>query len=373
MREVFVNKTIRSVLIVVLLVLMIGSGGLFTFALTRPGTEYDPNKVKLDVKLVTRERVLTCAHKIYSNTEQNMWVAKTIIKNTGKIPVYDFKISYKIKDYCDWTSGELYPEIVPGETVRDFCWPSFEAEKLEGLTSKTPADLIMKYSYRGKEPVEDYEKIDLMGKNEFVLSNLAEEDMVIPFIDEVNNNMFLAAFVTHSDEAVQQFAGRVGAGLETGTNDQDALEAFIQCFYALREYGLKYDQPPFYLSDATAVQYVQYPGDTLARKTGTCMDLSILYASLMEAVGVRSYVAIIPGHVIPVVQLPISGDFVSIESTFIDKEYALSHFPGLTSPEVTAEECAQISDNELSESYSQGQLILVDVRYWWDAGVLPPW
>lgn len=367
------NKTLKSVLVVVLLVLMIGSGGLFTFALTRPSAEYDPNNVKLDVKLITRERVLTCAHKIYSNTEQNMWVAKTIIKNTGKIPVYDFKISYKIKDYCDWTSGELYPEIVPGETVRDFCWPSFEARKLEGLTSKTTADLVMKYSYRGKEPVEDYEKIDLMGKNDFVLSNLAEEDMVIPFVDETNNNMFLAAFVTHGDETVQQFASRVGAGLETAINDQDALEAFIRCFYALREYGIRYDQPPGYFLDGAQTQYIQYPRDTLARQTGTCVDLSILVASLMEAVGVKSYIALIPGHAIPLIELPQSGEIVPIESTFIDKEYALSHFPGLTSPEVTAEECVQISDNELSKSYSQGQLILVDVRYWWDAGVLPPW
>ena len=367
------SKTLKSVLVIVLVVLMVASGGLFVFTFTRQSAAYDPHKVKLDVKLITRERVLTCAHKIYGNTEQNMWVAKTIIKNTGKIPVYDFKISYKIEGYCDWTSGEHYPEICPGETVRDYCWPSFDPEKLEKLTSKTTADLVMKYSYRGKEPVEDYEKLDLMGKNEFVLSNLAEEDMVIPFIDQTNNYMFLAAFVTHSDESVQQFASVIGGGLDTATSDQDALEAFFRCFYALREYGIRYDQPPGYFLDGAQTQYIQYPRDTLARKTGTCVDLSILVAALMEAVGVKSYIALIPGHAVPVIELPQSGDIIPIESTFIDKEYTLSHYPGVTSPEVTAQECEQISEVDLENNYSKGQLILVDIHYWWDAGVLPAW
>lgn len=367
------SKPVKLVLVVMLVVLMAGSGTLFVIAITRPSASYDPSKVKLDVKLDTREQILTCAYKIYGDDEQEMWIAKTRIKNVGKIPVYDFKIRYKVGDYTDWTSGEDYPEICPGETVRDYCWAVLDGDEVNKITTKTPVELIMKYEYRGLEkPTEDYQKIFLLGKNDFVFSSLREEDM-LTFADGFDNYLFVAAFITPNEPTTKAFANALSGGLETVTNDNDALQAFLRCFTYMRNHGVKYIQEPAGFWTGTEAQYIQYPKDTLDRRSGTCIDLAITMAALMEAVGVRSYVALIPGHAIPLVELPSSGQLFAIESTFIDKEYALSHFQGLTSPEVTPEECLTVAQQQLQEAESTGQLILVDPEYWWKNGVVPSW
>ena len=139
------SKPMKVILVVVLVILTGASGALLIFTVTRPSAAYDAEKVKLDIDLHTRDEILTCAYKVYSDNNQNMWVAKTIIKNEGDIPVYDFKISYRINNYTDWTSGEEYKVIRPGQTVRDYCWPAFDADEIKEITTKTPVELIMKY------------------------------------------------------------------------------------------------------------------------------------------------------------------------------------------------------------------------------------
>lgn len=368
-----IKSKLRSTLVVALVGLMALSAIVFIIAAAVPGASYDPGKVKLKIDVHARERILTCAYKIYGNDQAEMWAAKTIIKNVGKMPVYDFKISYAVKGFTDWTSTEEYPVICPGETVRDYCWPSLDPDKVKEITTKTDVDLVMRYSYRGKaEPTEDYQKITLMGTNDFVWTSFDDKD-IVTYQDTLDNYGFLASFVTPHEEVTQEFASRVGSGLETATTEHDAMQAFVRCFYNLRDYGVKYYQPSATFWDGTQTQYIRYPKDVIEKKTGTCVDLAITMAAIMEALNVKSYVALIPGHAIPVIQLPESGDLIPIESTFLDKEYALSHYPGLTTPDVTADECITDAVKTLNDAQEKGEMILVDIRYWWEAGVVPPW
>lgn len=368
------NKTLRSLLVLLLIVLVAGSGTLFLVAATHPSASYDPKKVKLDVKLITRDQILTCGYKVYADSSQNYWVAKTIIKNTGKIPVYDFKINYRVKDFSGWTSGEYYPVISPGETVRDFCWPSLEGDKVSQITTKTPVEIIMKYQYRGMDsPIEDTDKIFLLGRNDYVCTSL-KEDEIVTFSDTRDNYPFLSTFVTPNEPTTKAFANMVASGFPTVTDDEAAYGAFLKCFDVLRAHGVKYIQEPAVFWSGKVGQYVQYPKDTIERKSGTCMDLAICYVALMEAVGIRSFIANIKGHVMPVIELPESGEKLAIESTFIDKDFALANYPDLgLSPNVTAEECVPIANESIMDSADKGELIMVDLEYWWDVGMVPPW
>ncbi len=47
----------------------------------------------------------------------------------------------------------------------------------------------------------------------------------------------------------------------------------------------------------SAVDYLQFPNQSLAYKAGDCDDLSILYASLLEAVGIKTAFITAPGHI----------------------------------------------------------------------------
>ncbi len=372
-KETAVEQNTKTLLVVVLSVLMVASGVVFIFAVTRPGTAYDPSKVRLDVDLLTRGEVITAAYKAYGDNSQDMWLAKTIIKNTGKIPVRNFKISYKVGDLTGWNSGETYDEIRPGQTVRDYCWPPLDPEKVNAITTKTPVELTVKYEYEGlADPKEKYEKIFLLGKNDFVFTSLKEKD-IVTFTDNFDNYRFIAAFITPNEETTKSFAHMVAGGLETRSSDEDAYAAFVSAFDNLRAHGVKYIMEPAGFWTGSASQYVQYPRETIERKSGTCLDLAICMSALMEAVGVRSYVALIPGHAIPVVEMPESGDLYAIESTFIDKEYALAKHGDSVSPEVTASECIDVAKEELDGAREDGTIIFVDPEYWWKAGVMPSW
>lgn len=365
------SKNARLVLSVVLVVFLLGStvGLILTLTASSGGS----GEAKLDVKVIPREEILTAAYKAYGDDQQNLWAAKTLVKNVGDSPVNDFRIDYKIEGYCDWTSAEVYPTILPGQTIRDYCWPNLDDAKMKQVTSKTPVELTVRYSYEGlSQPIMDMEKIYLLGRNDFVFTDLDEED-ILTFTDAFDNYPMIAAFVTPNEEYVKSVANSIASGLETGINDEDVYMAFIRCFDTMRAMGVKYIQEPSSYWSDRAAQYVQYPAETLTRTSGTCLDLAICMAALMQAVGIKSYVALIPGHAIPMIELPGSGEWYAIESTFVDKDYTLSHFPGETSPEVTAEECINIAADEINGAMEEGSYILVDIEKSWQQGVMPIW
>ena len=73
-------------------------------------------------------------------------------------------------------------------------------------------------------------------------------------------------------------------------------------FEALRLYGMNYVRDPgsaydLLSVDSMAVDYLQFPYQTLQYKAGDCDDLSILYCTLLEAVGIETAFVTVPGHI----------------------------------------------------------------------------
>jgi tetratricopeptide (TPR) repeat protein len=76
----------------------------------------------------------------------------------------------------------------------------------------------------------------------------------------------------------------------------------IGLFESLRLHGINYvvdPQTPYedYSRDATVVDYVQFPSQTLEYRAGDCDDLSILYSTLLESIGTESAFITVPGHI----------------------------------------------------------------------------
>jgi tetratricopeptide (TPR) repeat protein len=115
----------------------------------------------------------------------------------------------------------------------------------------------------------------------------------------------IAAFVTAKDDEVMIFAKSAAGVLATA--QRLAVSANFQkgmmLFGALKELGATYvvDPSSSYkdLSEAkgAAVDYVQFPRQTLKFKSGDCDDLSATYCALMESIGVHTAFIIVPGHI----------------------------------------------------------------------------
>ena len=113
----------------------------------------------------------------------------------------------------------------------------------------------------------------------------------------------LGAFVTPKDPPVADFTRIViRPYVEAYPNLHPSL-VFARAIYdGLGVLGLKYiidPTSPFqqFSESAASVDYLQYPRDTLARKSGDCDDLSVLFAASLENIGIGSAFIDVPGHV----------------------------------------------------------------------------
>ncbi|MDR0596894.1 MAG: transglutaminase domain-containing protein [Treponema sp.] len=113
-----------------------------------------------------------------------------------------------------------------------------------------------------------------------------------------------ASFVSARDPAARLFAryvasiadGLPGNGLPRNVRYAAAL------FEALAVYGMNYviDSASSFVElseNASAVDSLNYPYQTLYYRGGDCDDLSILYCAMLEALGVDTAFVTIPGHI----------------------------------------------------------------------------
>ena len=113
-----------------------------------------------------------------------------------------------------------------------------------------------------------------------------------------------ASFVTARDPAVLQFA-KIVAGITRSQGSKaltQSLREAMGIFESLGVYGLNYvvDPKSSYLElrrNASAVDYLQFPSQTLAYRAGDCDDLSILFAALLESVAIDTAFITVPEHI----------------------------------------------------------------------------
>ncbi|MEE8441109.1 MAG: hypothetical protein V3S41_05250 [Spirochaetia bacterium] len=124
-----------------------------------------------------------------------------------------------------------------------------------------------------------------------------------------------AAFVTARDDQVMLFSGNLHASMygefRAGLNRE--LQLAMLMFVGLAEHGVVYRTDPSspyvdYSQDQFAIDYLQFPRQTLAFRNGDCDDLSVAYAALIEAVGVPAAFITTPGHIFVGVGLNTTED-----------------------------------------------------------------
>lgn len=130
-----------------------------------------------------------------------------------------------------------------------------------------------------------------------------------------------ASFVTARDPAVLALAKDVaGAVREAGGSGSDLdLRIAMGIYQALGLYGMRYVIDPAssyadFSKNETAVDFLQFPRQTLQYRAGDCDDLTILYAALLESVGIETAFITVPGHILAAVALPLSPE--EAERTF---------------------------------------------------------
>ncbi len=333
-------------------------------------------QARLTQELAVKDRMMTALYKVYGlgSDFAAMWVAKSIFRNTGDGVIRDFQVRYRLEGYSEWSMWETTEEIVPGQTLVSVYYPVLD-KSIAQLHSNSPANVLVEWKYQDAQgraqEGHDGRRVVLLGGHEFIFSNLTEGDSYGTFADEHNNAPFVAAWVSRDDAVIKQFAAlanKKAGGIGATQSDENAMKALKACYDLMVESGITYQFPPSLVDhslsfDAQSVQNVKFPRDVLRDRSGTCIDLAILFASMTNAIGMQPYLALVPGHCFPFVKMP-GGGFAAVEATGVRG-----------GPQHDAQDfdwAFKAGCEELKKWTDDGRVYLIDLQALWTRGLSNP-
>ncbi len=213
------------------------------------------------------------------------------ISNTEKYTLTNIDISFMQQGFMDSpTQSEHLDELASGETKDIPVYAAFNSQVFttQGITPLN-GEIIIQYSAKG-HPVEQRQSVsyDLYDRN-----SLTWDD-----------NRKVAAFITPQDSAVRNYASFIRQSNKENTNNylSKNLQFAMQAFDALSEFGILYQVDPTspftqMQEDTLTVDSISLARDTLVRSTGDCDDLTVLYNTILETVGIQTAFVTVPGHI----------------------------------------------------------------------------
>jgi len=322
-----------------------------------------------------REKLISGAYKVYGLKDQpvSLWLAKTVFRNdTGGI-VRDLRVRYRLGEYADWCSWEVYPQMVPTQTAVDLYHPIL-ASACAKLTSRTPGELAIEYEYTDpggqRRTVRKNERLTLLGRREFYFTDLKSDERTGSFQDFARNAPLLAAWVTASDAAVTGLAGLANErarGVGAATGEKACLGVMAELYEILRTIGITYQSPAHQVErdqtfDMMLIQTLQYPRDTIRKRSGTCIDLAMLYAAMMHSVGIRPLLVTLDGHCFPIGVTP-GGSHVPVETTCVG---------GGGRDSLDFANAVKIARKQWTGLQKTGRFVVVDCQQCWSMGISCP-
>ena len=216
---------------------------------------------------------------------------RVVLANDDQEEIRNVRVLLTVPQFMDRPQlcGD-YDRILPGDAVEVpvvalFTNAIFEVS--EGL--KVAGTVSIQYDYLGKTIVEE-NPVTLTVQNRNAMT--------------WDDDQKAAAFMTVNHPLIRGYAKNLAATIR-----DDDLNAFsnefriaVGIFSMLEQYGMRYIQdgatPYAQLSESPdSIDQILFPTESLNYKAGDCDDLSILYATLLEAAGIETALITIPGHI----------------------------------------------------------------------------
>ncbi len=239
----------------------------------------------LEITRVELGEVFASAYKYYEAHP----LGKVVIKNNTARMHPKVKLSFSIKEFMDFPTEIEIPEMPPKKEMVFDLKPVF-SNKILDVTENTSLQSEVSLTYHvGGEPrtVTRTFPVTLYERHAMTWDEKGK----------------VGAFVTPRDPAVADFSRPViQPYVDAYPNLHQSIVYARAVYAALGVYGLSYIVDPTspyqeFSEQRARVDYLQYPRDTLARKSGDCDDLSTLFAACLENIGIDAALVDVPGHV----------------------------------------------------------------------------
>jgi tetratricopeptide (TPR) repeat protein len=217
-------------------------------------------------------------------------MGSVVFRNNGTAPIKDMEVSFFVDKYMDNPTQCPAPRILNGGQKVTVDLFALFSEKVFSITESTVVSGKVKIAYtqgNKRQTVDRSASLPMHDRN------------AITWDDDRK----VAAFVQYKDPAVLEIAKTLARIVKDSPPSVDVnLCTAMALHEALRLFGLGYvvDPTSSYAEQSknkVAVDYIQFPRGTLQYKSGDCDDLSVLYASILQGVGIDTAFITVPGHI----------------------------------------------------------------------------
>lgn len=281
--------------------LSLGVGASFKYCFTPTTPVYQGLGINIGVQyhvgagggggyLRVEPQILPIFPLFYSYYDKNP-AGNLTIRNTASGRVQDVKVSFYVKQFMEepklsWEWKELGKD--EEKTIPIFALFSDSILQVTEAT-KVAGEIKVSYKFMDTEVNNRYPvTVTINNRNGMTWDDTDKA----------------AAFVTANDPNIRNFSARTVP--DARSKGKPAINATFRSamalFNALNVHGVAYMPDPSgsfadKVSNKNAVDYLQFPAQTLDVRAGDCDDLSILYSALLESAGIESAYITLPGHI----------------------------------------------------------------------------
>ncbi len=269
---------------------LIPGGTIYQGAGINLGLQYNLGAGKKNADIEVTPELAPIFPVFYSYYDKNA-VGTLTLKNNERDKIEKLKLSFFVKQYMD--QPKLFAEVEELKRGEELDFPIYAlfTDNIFSVTegTKVAGEIMLEYEYIGKE-MSDSRPVTVVINNRNAMT--------------WDDNRKAAAFVTAKDPLILSFAKNIAATIssEGQTAINEKFRIGMALFEALSYYGLGYVVDPAssyseLSANKEALDYLQFPNQTLAYKAGDCDDISILYSALLESVGIKTAFITVPGHI----------------------------------------------------------------------------
>lgn len=195
-------------------------------------------------------------------------------------------------EYFSHSESAIIPSIGAGETVKlkDFDIIP-DIDKLAQLTERISTEFTLKVSARDEIILEKSYRIDLLPHDFWTGSNILPQTLT-SFITP--NHPAINALVVQTAEILKNTTGSSSLTEYQSGNPNEVRNQVAAAFAAIHRQGIVYRAMP--ASYERVGQRVTLPDQVLATKLGNCIELTLLMATLLEAIGINTLIVLQKGH-----------------------------------------------------------------------------
>jgi hypothetical protein len=203
------------------------------------------------------------------------------------------KVSVEIPGMTEVTTATI--ALPPGEQVtKEFTPPlklDFDASKIRAARDSQIALKIK--NMKGKTIFEQSYATQVLPRDHLPLRRKIGSDAKV---DSFENSL---AWITPNAPEVDAFLKKAKERLKNRTfsGEQSATLPQVKALFdELKAQGVSYVMDPNLFDDNISVQRTRLPVEVLASTNAQCLEGTLLYATLFEAIGLKPYLIYVPGH-----------------------------------------------------------------------------